>query len=1454
MADDPNRDILPVKEGSSAETFRSSIDPRERHIVFKLDRYQLEDKYLRLLEEANNLKKLTNCQEDKIKRLATKLMRVTANPRTCAVALDVYEDKNKIIALELENCKLKDKISVLRNQLLSHTIAGRSSSRSRNPQARPSSGRITCRSESSRTKIPSCHCISETDGNVRNYLDKIEELESQKKEMFNRISQLEKELSSHTAINQREKVAENIEYIKVWRQMKQLNDKLIATENENESLNVQINDLKRMLEEKTKNNETITTELLTEKKRVVDIDEQMLKAKDSQLSLREKDERIKDLMSEMKILQQHNNELLELSVKYGEVELENKELKKKVTKQLQDQETLKTAFNTEQANIMALQASNEQLLGKLEELQKNIDGLTVQLTSFETQTEKQETSKATQISTKQADTKIPITADKHELYNDTATQVEMTNKRCEIFENMTEQNVSTKTDQCKKCCVSLSLENVTHAKRNTAELIDRSMQTEQEAKVDTVETEDRKIMTPVKEKSRNEESQIITQNVGSTMVTENYLTPEKMLKLLEQAQINPPVNATKFTQKNMVSVDYNGIMDQNQRHSMFNYQFAIPKYYLQTLCYSDTGTLAQEIQENATLQLGHQQQESNKSQSVPQSLEKQLPDPNRVLAMLFNILQEYSLTCSMPNEVSTLYRPISSIKCQFMKDINNNIGTKLNNVTIGAVRTGCTTKRSCSSPYNKQEKLKKKLFSNVKRHNRTMKVADNNSCTCNNLMSCNQDSSCDQRCCSSVKPVTCHSSDNKEMHCGVRIMAKKNNTNSSDSNSSFQNIVLGSVNEMHVPRSFGSINISRQLQNEINPYKSCKAPDSVQKGNDASLRDYIMHLDKCRGLVNDVTGIPVNEILGNVQITSPIRCRTMHTASKSETQRIESFCSLDCPNDCIDAQSTLSDSFPLVIAEGQGLVELHIVCLQLSTSILFREKNISDVSLFVSWNIWDQETAYTPTLKCPKLNFNSSFVYRIPDLFSFFNYILLDFVTFQVNVFHEDGDSYVVARGKLCIKDILDYPQNKLHYIAPVNSVIPCSAGMNFGQLSLWVRLSCDIEKVETFKKRRGMQAQLPKNNLSHLEVVPKVTISSRDELIVLKTEDSKDPNASAPVTDEASKKTQQSAYMDESSDTSEEVSVSAIPHKNSLTVMKASEEEHENMLSNSKSDEAIRTERRSIFTGTIKWEETSDENAGNNFVDRLKSTDTTDSTKKETESNLSRPSVVEFTAFVHSDEKPNEVTQPKSMESIHEVSNVISEKNWEKYKQRKPVIAEINAVNAKSVNKVLLEKDTITIEIVNLILFPKSYVMQNPEYQLLYIEYCFLGYCGADMETCSVRKPQPPEQKLTYRFKKKFYIDEEKHALQNNILRAMLEQSANPNIKFIVVCEPLPEETDVKECVEVGYATFNIRDYALGDSEKIVSLPVFGTSENEQIGLLKICVLGLDTIRQRLGRRDSVM
>lgn len=51
------------------------------------------------------MKKLSNCQEDKIKRLGTKLIRL-AGSRSCGYALDIVDDRNKTAALELENTKV----------------------------------------------------------------------------------------------------------------------------------------------------------------------------------------------------------------------------------------------------------------------------------------------------------------------------------------------------------------------------------------------------------------------------------------------------------------------------------------------------------------------------------------------------------------------------------------------------------------------------------------------------------------------------------------------------------------------------------------------------------------------------------------------------------------------------------------------------------------------------------------------------------------------------------------------------------------------------------------------------------------------------------------------------------------------------------------------------------------------------------------------------------------------------------------------------------------------------------------------------------------------------------------------------------------------------------------------------------------------------------------------------
>lgn len=66
-----------------------------------------------------------------------------------------------------------------------------------------------------------------------------------------RIAELEKELALASS-SQKEKIAENLEYIRVWRQMKQLNDKLIAAQDKNVALTAEINDLRITLEQTTK--------------------------------------------------------------------------------------------------------------------------------------------------------------------------------------------------------------------------------------------------------------------------------------------------------------------------------------------------------------------------------------------------------------------------------------------------------------------------------------------------------------------------------------------------------------------------------------------------------------------------------------------------------------------------------------------------------------------------------------------------------------------------------------------------------------------------------------------------------------------------------------------------------------------------------------------------------------------------------------------------------------------------------------------------------------------------------------------------------------------------------------------------------------------------------------------------------------------------------------------------
>ena len=108
------------------------------------------------------------------------------------------------------------------------------------------------------------------------------------------------------------------------------------------------------------------------------MEERLAKAKISDLELRDKDEQIKEFANEIMILQQYNAQLVAISSKCSRDE-ELKNLEKISDKRISQEINSESASIHGQVNVTVLQAVNEQLMGKLHDLQRNIDTLTIQL-------------------------------------------------------------------------------------------------------------------------------------------------------------------------------------------------------------------------------------------------------------------------------------------------------------------------------------------------------------------------------------------------------------------------------------------------------------------------------------------------------------------------------------------------------------------------------------------------------------------------------------------------------------------------------------------------------------------------------------------------------------------------------------------------------------------------------------------------------------------------------------------------------------------------------------------------------------------------------------------------------------------------------------------------------------------------------------------------------------------
>ncbi|GAB6023716.1 X-linked retinitis pigmentosa GTPase regulator-interacting protein 1 [Chamberlinius hualienensis] len=151
------------------------------------------------------------------------------------------------------------------------------------------------------------------------------------------------------------------------------------------------------------------------------------------------------------------------------------------------------------------------------------------------------------------------------------------------------------------------------------------------------------------------------------------------------------------------------------------------------------------------------------------------------------------------------------------------------------------------------------------------------------------------------------------------------------------------------------------------------------------------------------------------------------------------------------------------------------------------------------------------------------------------------------------------------------------------------------------------------------------------------------------------------------------------------------------------------------------------------------------------------------------------------------------SSENDSDVEMVVAVNNKKKSESDSDAI--VTAIDKPVENIIDIQCPPIVIIISHLKLSSKSSIMKNAAITTLFIEYQFLDYPADELETpFSLPKPKNTKNKLSFNFKKVFYLDADK-VLQ---LKHLLASPSKSRIKFTVVGEPADENED---CEEVGVA-----------------------------------------------------
>ncbi|KAK0081559.1 hypothetical protein PV325_011938 [Microctonus aethiopoides] len=167
--------------------------------------------------------------------------------------------------------------------------------------------------------------------------------------------------------------------------------------------------------------------------------------------------------------------------------------------------------------------------------------------------------------------------------------------------------------------------------------------------------------------------------------------------------------------------------------------------------------------------------------------------------------------------------------------------------------------------------------------------------------------------------------------------------------------------------------------------------------------------------------------------------------------------------------------------------------------------------------------------------------------------------------------------------------------------------------------------------------------------------------------------------------------------------------------------------------------------------------------------------------------------------------------------------------------------------------KDTIIIKIHRLKLIQGCSLLHHPDIHRLFVEFSFLGKSGFEYETESVPIPKSHTQNMYFKYQIKICINEKRNLNERNYLDGILCGEKNPNVQFNIVSEPLAEEMETKECIDVGHAYLNLKKHVLGKGDSNIFLTVKNPENTDIVGVLKISIIGLNNIRQLLSKSTSV-